>query len=253
MLETLLRKRLEKRDVLVMAHVVAGYPSLDEGLRLIEAMVAGGVDAVEIQIPFSEPLADGPLIAGANHKALERGATVEKCLELAGEAAASFKVPFLVMTYYNVAYRCGHEAFAAALARKGLMGAILPDLPVEEGPACFRALRRFDLSPIMLFSPLTTSQRMRVIAAEADGFVYCVARKGVTGAETHLDDALASYLRRCREATPLPLACGFGLRSRRDIAFLRGKAEMAVVGSELIRRLDEGGIGAVSDFLEALR
>ncbi|VBB47792.1 Tryptophan synthase alpha chain [uncultured Desulfatiglans sp.] len=253
MLERLLRQRLEEKDLLVMAHLVAGYPSFPEGLRLIEAMVAAGVDMVEIQIPFSEPLADGPVIAAANQKALERGATVGQCLDFAAEAAQAFDIPFLVMTYYNIPYRYGLEAFAEALRTRGLKGAILPDLPVEEGSACFGALRRRGLSPIVLFSPLTSPERMRTLAGAADGFVYCVARKGVTGAVTCFDNGLAAYLTRCREATRLPLAVGFGLKDREDIGFLRGRAEIAVVGSELMRCMERGGPEDARRFLEELR
>lgn len=252
-LEGRLRERLEEKDLLIMAHLVAGYPSFSEGLRLIEAMQGAGVDMVEIQIPFSEPLADGPVIAGANQKALDRGVTVGQCLDFAGEAARAFDIPFLVMTYYNIPYQYGLEAFAEALLARGLQGAILPDLPVEESSACFGALRRRGLSPILLFSPLTSPERMGVLAEAADGFVYCVARKGVTGAVTCFDGGLADYLVRCREATPLPLAVGFGLKDREDIGFLRGRAEIAVVGSELMRCVERGGPEAARDFLEGLR
>ena len=132
-LETYLRKRLKKKDILLMTHMVLGYPSLEDSFRIIETMVGSGVDLMELQIPFSEPIADGPVILRANHKALERGATVEGCLNLAEEVARAFDIPFLIMTYYNIPFRYGLHNFIHAMAKRGLQGAIIPDLPPEEG------------------------------------------------------------------------------------------------------------------------
>ena len=133
MLETYLRKRLEKKDILLMTHIVLGYPSFEDSLRIIESMVEAGVDLMELQIPFSEPIADGPVILQANQKALGAGVTVNDALRFAERVARTFEIPFLFMSYYNIPFRYGVEGFVSAMAEMGLQGAIIPDLPPEEG------------------------------------------------------------------------------------------------------------------------
>jgi tryptophan synthase alpha chain len=252
-LESYIRKRLEKKDILLMTHTVLGYPSIKDSFRIIESMVEAGVDLMELQIPFSEPMADGPVIVRANQEALKQGVSVEDCLDIAEQAARSFDIPFLFMTYYNIPFCYGVEKFVASMARRGLYGAIIPDLPVEEGDDYLKAMQMNDLSPILIFSPTTSDERMRQINASARGFIYCVARKGVTGANTAFSDDLALYLNRCRNASGLPLAVGFGIRNRRDVDFLRGKADIAVIGSQILRMVEEKGIASVGEFVRGLR
>lgn len=236
-----------------MTHVVAGYPSFDEGLRVVEAMVEAGVDLIEMQIPFSEPIADGPVILRANQKALRSGVTVARCLEFGAEIARRFPVPLLVMSYYNILFRYGVEGFVRTLHEMGCQGAIVPDLPPEEGADYLGAMDRHGLSPIFIYSPRTSESRLSLIAQHARGFVYCVARKGVTGQETTFSQALSAYLERCRRATTLPLAVGFGVRQREDVDFLRGRADIAVIGTEMLRRVEEAGVASVGPFLRSLR
>jgi tryptophan synthase alpha chain len=252
-LESYVRKRLHEKDILLMTHIVIGYPSLDACFRTVETMVKAGVDLMELQIPFSEPIADGPVILRANQKALEGGVTVEACLDLAKEAARSFPIPFLIMSYYNILFKYGVERFIFELSERNLQGTIVPDLPPEEGGEYLEAMERHDLSPIFIFSPTTPTSRMRYIATLARGFIYCVARKGVTGRETLFSEDLATYLARCREASPLPIAVGFGVKERADVDFLRGKGDIAVIGTQTIRVMEKGGVGAVGDFIESLR
>jgi tryptophan synthase alpha chain len=136
---------------------------------------------------------------------------------------------------------------------KGLKGAIFPDIPPEEGQTYLEIMRENGLAPIMIFSPTTSAERMRYIDSFAAGFIYCVARKGVTGSETSFSPELGDYLKKCRANTRLPLALGFGLKARSDIEFLKGKAEIAVIGSQTIRVVEEAGIGAVGEFIRGLR
>jgi tryptophan synthase alpha chain len=234
-LESYLRKKLDEKEILLMTHIVLGYPSFHDSLRLIEAMVASGVDLMELQIPFSEPTADGPVIVHANQKALQAGATVADCLNLAETAAGNFDIPFLLMSYYNIPFRYGVDRFVSAMSHGGLRGAIIPDLPPEEGRAYLDAMHAHNLAPILIFSPTTSLDRMRTIAASGGGFIYCVARKGVTGEATNFSEELEGYLRRCRRNTYLPLALGFGVKEKSDIDFLKGKADIAVIGSQTIR------------------
>ena len=252
-LESYLKKKLEEKEILLMTHIVLGYPSFHDSLRLIEAMVASGVDLMELQIPFSEPTADGPVIVHANQKALQAGATVKDCLNLAETAAGNFDIPFLLMSYYNIPFRYGVDRFVSAMSHGDLRGAIIPDLPPEEGRAYLAAMHAHNLAPILIFSPTTSLDRMRTIAASGSGFIYCVARKGVTGEATDFSEELEGYLRRCRRNTSLPLALGFGIKEKSDIDFLKGKADIAVIGSQTIRVMEQKGVASVGDFIRSLR
>jgi tryptophan synthase alpha chain len=251
-LEDHIQKRLRQKEILLMTHTVLGYPSPEDCFRVVEAMVKGGVDLMELQIPFSEPMADGPVIVRANQAALKTGIRVKDCLDLAGHLARTFPIPFLIMTYYNIPFCCGVDRFVSAMATRGLAGAIIPDLPPEEGDGYLRAMEEHDLCPILMFSPTTPDDRMGRISAVGRGFIYCVARRGVTGAPTAFSHDLARYLARCRHATPLPLAVGFGIKDREDVSFLKGKADMAVIGTRAIRLMEEEGVESVGAFIRSL-
>jgi tryptophan synthase alpha chain len=253
MLENYIRDRLKEKEILLMTHIVLGYPSFEASMEIVASMVEAGVDLMELQIPFSEPIADGPVILQANQQALGAGASVQRCLDFGREAAARFNIPFLFMSYYNILYQYGVERFAREMKAGGLHGSIVPDLPPEEGEEYLQAMQDNDLNPIFIFSPTSPDSRLDYLAACARGFVYCVARKGVTGKETDFSEQLGEYLARCRKATTLPLAVGFGVKDRRDVDFLRGRADIAVIGSQTIRIVEQQGIAAVADFIAGLR
>ncbi|HET8937394.1 MAG TPA: tryptophan synthase subunit alpha [Polyangiales bacterium] len=252
MLEAEIRKRRANKDILLMTHIVLGYPSMEASRKIAHQMVEAGVDLMELQIPFSEPIADGPVILHANQRALAAGATVDGCFQLAQELARELPIPFLFMSYYNIAWKRGLARFAAQTHEAGLRGAIIPDLPFEEGDALLSTFEKQKLDPIFIFSPNTPEARMHAIAERARGFVYCVARKGVTGSQTEFAE-LGDYLARCRRATKLPLALGFGVKSREDVAAITGQVDIAVVGSETIRVVDQHGVDAVPGFIRGLR
>ncbi|ACN16418.1 TrpA [Desulforapulum autotrophicum HRM2] len=252
MLEAYIRERRRQKEILLMTHIVMGYPDFETSMAIVEQMVEAGVDLMELQIPFSEPMADGPVILGANQAALSGGARVERCFEFARQAAAKFDIPFLFMTYYNILFKYGVTPFVNKMADINIKGAIVPDLPPEEGQAYLKAMEEQNLSPIHIFSPRTSNERMDFLASQTRGFVYCVARKGVTGKETRFTEEIAGYLDRCRQATTLPLAVGFGVKDEADIAFLKGKADIAVVGSEMIRVVENQGVEGVGRFIQSL-
>lgn len=236
-----------------MTHIVLGYPTFEDSFKIIEAMVKAGVDLMELQIPFSEPIADGPVILHANQKALSGGATVQKCIDFAQNVANAFDIPFLFMSYYNILFKYGVDRFAGTMSESGLQGAIVPDLPPEEGEEYLKAMEKYNLAPVFIFSPTTPDERMKYLASFGKGFIYCVARKGVTGVDTDFSKQLKKYLDRCRKATDLPLALGFGVKEKKDVDFLKGKADIAVVGSQTIRLVDKEGVGAVGEFIKSLR
>jgi len=251
-----LQQRLNEgnKNILLMTHLVLGYPSLETNHEVIRQMAANGVDCIELQIPFSEPMADGPVILKANQDALGTGIRVADCLAFARQMVDEFpQVNFLFMTYYNIVYRFGEQAFLEQAAAMGMKGTIIPDLPPEEGASYLALSRQYQLAPITFFTPTSSDERMGQVAAEGSGFVYVVARRGVTGAHTEMDSELVEYLARCRAATELPLAVGFGISERNDVAMLEKHADMAVIGTATIRLVDEQGAAAVGPFIAGLQ
>jgi len=248
-----IRAKRAERQLLLMTHIVVGYPDLKTSLELVDAMVEAGVDLMELQIPFSEPIADGPVILKANASALQNGITVDTCLEFARRVTERHSIPFLFMTYYNILFRRGLQRFVADARAAGISGAIVPDCPLEESEPYVHAMQEGSLAPVFIFSPRTPDDRLHALGHAGDGLVYVVARKGVTGSRTEFSDDLARYLARCRAATPLPLAVGFGLKTKEDVDFLVGKADIAVIGTQSLRLLEEGGVPAVKTFLSGLR
>ncbi len=248
-----IKKRRQDKPVLLMTHLVLGYPSLDVNREVIRQMAENGVDCIELQIPFSEPMADGPVILRANQKALAAGLRVADCFAFAAGVIAEFpRINFLFMTYYNIVFRYGEQAFIRRAAEIGIRGFIVPDLPPEEGETYLQLSQQSGLAPIMFFTPTSSDERMRYVAGRGGGFIYCVARRGVTGRHTVMDADLENYLTRCRRATDLPLALGFGISSRQDVAMLEGRADMAVIGTATIRLVDDRGPEAVGPFIAGL-
>lgn len=252
-MEQQLRERLKKKDILLMTHIVLGYPSFDVNREVIEQMVTNGVDCIEMQIPFSEPMADGPVILKANQDALANGTKVADCFTFAADVIQQHDIPFLFMTYYNIIFKYGEEAFFKRAADIGIKGFIIPDLPPEMGETFLALADKYNIAPILIFAPTSTDSRMRDLAAFGRGFIYCAARRGVTGKKSEFGDDFEEYLGRCKAATKLPLAVGFGIQNKEDIDVLRGKAEMAVIGSRTIKLVDSEGAKAVGPFIAGLR
>ncbi|MCW5199835.1 tryptophan synthase subunit alpha [Desulfobulbus sp. F1] len=248
-----LQQRLTQKPLLLMTHLVLGYPSLAVNREVIRQMAENGVDCIELQIPFSEPMADGPVILKANQEALAAGIKVRDCIAFAAEMVREFPhVNFLFMTYYNIVFRYGLADFIQRAAEIGMKGFIIPDLPPEEGNEYLQLAKEHGLAAIMFFTPTSTDKRMTEIARQGSGFIYCVARKGVTGQHTEMDDSLVEYFGRCRKATDLPLAVGFGIANRDDVALLHGRADMAVIGTATIKLVDREGAAAVGPFIRSL-
>jgi tryptophan synthase alpha chain len=253
LLEKILRTRLEQKKILLMTHIVLGYPSFEVNRQVISEMVANGVDCIEMQIPFSEPMADGPVILKANQVSLATGTSVADCISFGEEMVRQHNIPFLFMTYYNMIFKYGEAQFFKDCEDIGIKGLIIPDLPPEMGLEFFQLATNHQVAPILIYAPTSTDSRMAELNTSADGFIYCVARRGVTGKKSEFDDDFDSYLARCRAATQLPIAVGFGIRDRADVAAITGKADMAVIGSETIRLVDEQGPEAVGPFIAGLR
>ena len=189
-----IEQRLKNKKILLMTHLVLGYPSLETNREVIRQMAENGVDCIELQIPFSEPMADGPVILKANQQALAAGIRVDDCLAFAADMVQEFsQVNFLFMTYYNIPFRYGLEKFIRHSAEIGMKGFIIPDLPPEEGEEYFRLAEENNMSATMFFTPTSTDERMTEVAKQGSGFIYCVARRGVTGEHTELDNNITGY------------------------------------------------------------
>ena len=251
-LESYIRDRLKKKPLLVMTHAVVGYPSLEANWQMLEGMAQAGVDVVELQLPFSEPIADGPSFVRANQEALDHELRWNDYFELFARAAKTFDFPLLFMGYYNSVFQMGDEVFCERLADAGAQGYILADLPPQEATALHGHGRSRQLDPILLMTPTNADARLKEIAAQASGFVYCVARKGVTGKQTDLATGVEAFLQRCRSATELPLALGFGVKSADNVAELRGLADIAIVGTACLEVWEREGGDGYREFLRTL-
>jgi len=253
MFKNYVARQKEKNDILLMTHIVVGYPSIEDSERIVDEMVAAGIDLIELQIPFSEPIADGPVILRANQMALKKGDSVQDCLDFTARMKRKHSLPFFYMTYVNIIHKYGVDMFLAQMFDNNISGAIVPDLPPEEGMAYIEKFKAKDKSLIFIYGPTTSDERMKYIANHASGFIYCVARKGVTGANTNFSKDLDLYLNRCRAATDLPIALGFGVKDHSDINFLSGKVDIAVVGTQTIKVMEKDGIDAIGPYLRSLR
>lgn len=251
-LEEYVRERRAKKPLLLMTHVVVGYPSLDANWTMLEAMDDAGVDLVELQLPFSEPIADGPSFVRANQRAIQTGTPWSAYFDLAWRAAKRFRFPLLFMGYYNSVFRMGQDGFCARLAPAGMRGFIVADLPPEEAVKLNATARAHELEPILLMTPTNSPERLSEIARHASGFVYCVARKGVTGQKTDLSQNVEAFLTRCRAATALPLALGFGIRTPADVRALRGLADIAIVGTACLETWEQRGPDGYRELLTSL-
>jgi tryptophan synthase alpha chain len=253
-LEDKIRAARQHQDILLMTHLVLGTPSFDDNRRLIAEMVGAGVELIELQIPFSEPMADGPVIMKANDEALKKGTRTSACLKFAAEVTAQYpETSFLFMTYANIVFAYGTKEFVAKAAEVGIRGLIVPDLPPEEGADYLSACDKEKIDPVFIFTPTSTPDRLAFVASKSRGLVYGVGRKGVTGTKTTFDDSVTRQIDLYRQATRLPLAIGFGIQSHEDVQAIKGHADIAVLGTKILSLNLEQGAKAVGLFLKGLR
>ncbi|MCP4297094.1 MAG: tryptophan synthase subunit alpha [Proteobacteria bacterium] len=254
MLDKFIREEIGKKEILLMTHLVLGYPSFEINRELIEGMAKAGVELIELQIPFSEPTADGPTIVAANNESLQKGTKVADCLRFARQVVNDFPaIRFLFMSYFNIPYVFGEERFVNEAAEIGVSGFIIPDLPFEEATNWIKNCQDKDLSNVLIFTPTHKEERLLELGQVSQGFVYCVGRRGVTGIKTEFDDNMKRQIKKYRESTSLPIALGFGVKDKTDINFLVGKSDIAVIGSKLIELQQEHGVDAVGEFLCQIR
>jgi tryptophan synthase alpha chain len=228
----------------LVAYLTAGDPSLDATQRFVLALAEAGADVIELGIPFSDPLADGPTIQRASERALKAGTTLASVLDVVRRIRQTSQVPLVLFGYYNPVLQMGLEKFAVAASAAGADGALITDLTPEESSEYRRILAAHNLDTVFLGAPTSTDERLAAIAACSSGFLYLISRTGVTGAKDALPDDLPSLLRRARAITQLPIAVGFGISLPGHVSVLGGLADAAVVGSALVAEIEKASASA---------
>ena len=252
MLEQYIREKQKSRSLLLMTHIIVGYPSLDDNWDMLMYMQNASIDLVELQLPFSEPIADGPVFIKANQASLDNGTRWDDYFDFFSRANTEFKFPLLYMGYYNSVFCMGHERFCNRLKSSGAAGYIIADLPIELADDLDSCASKLGLDAIHIQTPVNSAQRLQEISNASSGFLYCVARKGVTGRETEFNVGIVDYLQRCRGITNLPLALGFGINSDEQIRQLKGITDIAIVGSACLEVWEQHGQGQYKQFLSGL-
>lgn len=243
--------------VALVPYVTAGYPELDSTPELVRALADAGADAIELGLPFSDPMADGVSIQRSTFKALQNGVTPQLVLEAARKLRREgVVIPLIVMTYYNPILAYGQDSFVRDAVAAGIDGIIPVDVPPDEAQELAALCRAEGLDFIPLLAPTSTDERIALAVREASGFVYCVSVAGVTGAREALPEELGVFLQRVRRQTKLPLGVGFGISRPEHVEALRGKADAAIVGSaivDVIEHSPRGEVGAkVREYVEVL-
>ena len=249
-----------RKGIKLMTHVVAGFPTMEASEKIVASMALAGADLVEIQIPFSDPTADGPSIMTANTKARLAGTTTEGVMEMAGRLASSTGLPILVMSYINPVYRYGIERFVSKSLELGISGIIIPDYPSEDELMLIRKCNDAGIAFVPLVTGGSSEERIgQVCGTSGSPFLYAVLRQGVTGRRTELSEEHISFLEMCHRVTGKYVAAGFGIRDKDQVEILSKAAHCAIVGSavtDIIDRVTSVGTdpaGAVEMFIKSLR
>ncbi len=244
-------KAVRRKGLIV--YLSAGYPDYETTLQAVSAAEAAGADIIEIGIPFSDPMADGPVIQKAATQALAAGATTGKTLELIRKIRQTSAIPLAVMTYINTILHYGVEQFVTDFARAGIDGIIVPDLPAEESALLEQPCSRAGLDLIHFAAPTTNGSRIQLVCQKASGFIYCISNTGVTGVRQVDYSAIAQVIAAVRQATTVPLAIGFGIGTRETAREAAQYADAVIVGSAIITALGEAGVAGVRTIIKSIR
>jgi len=249
----------KRKRIGLMTHLVIGYPSLEETISLVKLMEQNGVDIVELQIPFSDPLADGPTIMKACEASLKQGTKVKHAFAIMRQVSGEVSIPLVFMGYFNTLFTYGVEKFCQDAQHAGAAGLIVPDMPVDEENKehYLKFCKKYKLHNIQVISPVSTDDRLKKNAKVANGFIYCTARQGITGAKNTLHPDLVSYLEKVKQFFDIPLAVGFGISKKEHIQVLKNKADIAIIGSAIMNSMNnakkEEREKHVKQFLQNLR
>jgi tryptophan synthase alpha chain len=248
----------QRGELGLVAYLTAGDPTLAASEEIVLAAAEAGADVIELGVPFSDPMADGPVIQRASERALRSGTTLAGVLQLAARIRSKTDVPLVLFTYFNPILQAGLENFAREAAAAGVDGVLVTDLTPEEADEYRAAIRSHGLDTIFLAAPTSTDGRLSLIAAATTGFLYLISRTGVTGVRDALPEDLPAQVRRARAATGLPIAVGFGISLPTHVSVLGGIADAAVVGSALVAQVEKSATtkaaaDGVSDLIRSLK
>ncbi|MBF0385438.1 MAG: tryptophan synthase subunit alpha [Candidatus Omnitrophica bacterium] len=228
----------EKNKKAFIAFITAGYPSLKLTEEIVYGLEQSGVDLIELGVPFSDPLADGPTIQLSSAKALEKGVNLPKILAMVKKIRIKCDLPIALMAYYNTVFQYGEEKFVRDCVISGVDGVIIPDLPPEEGEKLIKHARKHDFATVFFIAPNTTTSRIKFIAGMSSGFIYYVSTSGVTGMRKSLPEGLFLNVKRAKKITKKPICVGFGVSDARQVKQIASVADGVIVGSAIIKTIN---------------
>ena len=253
-IESLFRTLKSQQRAALIAYVTAGDPTPERTPGIVAALERGGVDLIELGMPFSDPIADGPVIQAGAERALKAGTTLHKVLDIARTVRETSQIPLLLFTYLNPAMRYGFEKLGVDAKAAAIDGCLLTDLSVEEAEPYVKAIRAIGLDTVFLAAPTSTAERLKLVAQYSTGFVYLVSRTGVTGEQAALSDSLKPLVQAMRAITTLPLAAGFGISTPEQAGAVAKIADGVVVGSAFVRLIaNQAPDREIESFARSLR
>ncbi|MBN3892327.1 MULTISPECIES: tryptophan synthase subunit alpha [unclassified Nostoc] len=246
------------RECALIPFITAGDPDLETTAKALQVLDRNGADIIELGIPYSDPLADGPVIQAAATRALQRGTKLEQVLEMLQGITPKLRSPIILLIYYNSILHRGIEKFLGQIAVAGVAGLVIPDLPLEEAAGLLQAASEMGIDVILLVAPTSSAERIEAIARSSQGFIYLVSVTGVTGVRSQLENRVSDLLKQIRSVTDKPIAVGFGISEAEQARqVMEWGADGAIVGSAVVKRLAEGtpeqGLNAIAQFCQSLK
>ena len=248
----------DRNQCALIPFITAGDPDLETTAAALKRLDSNGADLIELGVPYSDPLADGPAIQAAATRALQRGTRLDDVLAMVKTVAPELRAPLILFTYYNPILYRGIEAFLQQIAAAGVAGLVIPDLPLEEADAVLKPAKQLGIELVLLVAPTSSRDRMEKIAQQSQGFIYLVSVTGVTGTRTQVSDRVRPLLQDLRQVTDKPIGVGFGISQPEHAKqVMEWGADAAIVGSAFVKRLAEGdpatGLAAIADFCQSLK
>lgn len=234
-------------------YVMAGDPSLNETKKVVMMLEECGADIIELGVPFTDPLADGPVIQRAADRAQKKGVTLKKVIALVKELRRKTDIPIILMTYYNPVFKYSDERFFSDAKKAGVDGVIIPDLPPDEADGLIKFARKSDIATIFLLAPTSTEERIKKVAGSSTGFIYYVSMTGITGSKLVLDSSIRRSIKNIHKITDKPVAVGFGVSNPAEAKVVAGIADGVIVGSAIVKKVQEGSEKGLRKFLISLR
>lgn len=243
----------DKKEKALILYFTAGFPSFDKSIEIIKKSIDKGSDIIEIGIPFSDPIADGPVIQYTSSKALENGMNTDRCFQLVKLLKNEIKTPYLFMTYFNPVYKYGIEKFIDKCSENGVSGLVIPDLPYEESFGIRKILKERNMNLIYFLTPFTSENRMRKIINKANGFIYFISVAGVTGPRESLSQEVINKIKKIKNMKEIPVAIGFGISNKEQIRQIREYVDGVIIGSFFLQKIIDGRIKEIEELISEFK